>query len=57
MLQKKVILKSGEVKYVSLTYNDLLDREYTILDFKLKQHEKQHVVGSPDELQIYETKL
>lgn len=53
---KKGYTKKGEV-YVSLTYNDLLDREYTILDFKLKQHEKQHVVGSPHELQLYEAKL
>ena len=43
--------------YVSLTYNDLLDRQYVIYDYKFKQHEKQHVVGSLDELRIYETQL
>ena len=42
--------------YVSLTFNDLLDRGYEVLDFKLKQSEKQHVVGDVPSLKEYETK-
>tara|TARA_A100001201_G_scaffold103667_1_gene88939 strand:- start:2606 stop:3337 length:732 start_codon:yes stop_codon:yes gene_type:complete len=43
--------------YVSLTYNDLIDRGYIIHDFKLKQSEKQHVVGDLPSLKQYEDKL
>ncbi len=43
--------------YVSLTFNDLLDRGYEVLDFKLKQSEKQHVVGDVPSLKEYETRL
>lgn len=43
--------------YVSLTFNDLLDRGYEVLDFKLKQDEKQHVVGDVPSLSQYEDRL
>ena len=43
--------------YVSLTFNDLLDRGHNVKNYCLKQHEIQHVIGSPDELSIYERQL
>tara|TARA_R100001198_G_scaffold75238_1_gene47218 strand:- start:3597 stop:4313 length:717 start_codon:yes stop_codon:yes gene_type:complete len=54
---KKKGYKHNDEIYVSLTFNDLIDRGYNVKNYCLKQHEIQHVIGSPDELSIYERKL
>ncbi len=54
---KKKGYRYNDEIYVSLTFNDLIDRGLTVKNYCLKQHEIQHVIGSPDELKIYEGKL
>ena len=43
--------------YVSLTFNPLIQEGKKVVDFKLKQSEKQNVVGDVPSLQEYEDRL
>ena len=43
--------------YVSLTFNPLIEEGKIVKDFKLKQSEKQNVVGDVPSLSLYEDRL
>ena len=50
---KKQGLTYNDETYVSHTFNPLIQEGKIVRDYKLKQHEKQHVIGSPKDLERF----